>query len=211
MIGEIFRAGTRALDDLQQQQENAERQKHVGKRYRPLGAGHQRQPHHRLGERYAGHQEDDDVVDRERNQKKRKTDHGHRRGLPFQASATIRSAAGNLLPYSLAEFRPPAIDGSGSVLAFRRSPEAQRIPGPNSITIPSWPSEPGGPCTCRSSDRGGGDGAIHRNPYPRYRLASSVHLPSGACHAARAMFFFWERPCRCPLGVLSEASSVADG
>src|SRR5437899_10981780 len=46
---------------------------------------------------------------------------------------TIRSAAGNLLPYSLAEFRPPAIDGSGSVLAFRLSPDAQRIPGPTAL------------------------------------------------------------------------------
>ena len=34
-----------------------------------------------VGEGDVGHQEDDDVVDRERNQKKRKTDHGHRRGL----------------------------------------------------------------------------------------------------------------------------------
>src|SRR5438105_4439846 len=131
MIGEIFRAGTGALDDLQQQQENAERQKHVGKRYRPLGAGHQRQLHHRLGERYAGHQEDDDVVDRERNQKKRKTDHGHRRGLPFQASASIGSAAGNLLSYWLAEFRPPGHRRVRLCARFSAFPGGAAHPGPN--------------------------------------------------------------------------------
>src|SRR6478736_6237274 len=76
-------------------------------------------------------------------------------------------------------------------------------PPPPRVRIPSWPSEPAGPCTCRFSDRGDADGATHRNPYPRHRSAFSKHPPNGACHAARAMFFFWERPCRYPLGVFA--------
>ena len=81
MIGEVFRTRTRALDDLEQQHQNSERQQHIAQRQRPLGARHQRQLQNRIGEGNAGHQEDDDVVDRERYQKKRKTDHRHRRGL----------------------------------------------------------------------------------------------------------------------------------
>src|SRR5712691_10267443 len=81
MIGEVFRTRTRALDDLEQQHQDSERQQHIAQRQRPLGARHQRQLQNRIGEGNAGHQEDDDVVDRERYQKKRKTDHRHRRGL----------------------------------------------------------------------------------------------------------------------------------
>src|SRR6202171_2190142 len=106
MVHEELRAGARALDDLKQQQQNAERQKHIAQRHRPRGARRQRQCEERRGERDVAHQEGDDVVDCERNQKKRKTDHGHRRGLLFKQERTIRFAAGNLLPYSLTEFRP---------------------------------------------------------------------------------------------------------
>ena len=78
MVGEIFRAGARALDDFGKQQQDGEREQHVAQRHRPFRARHQRQLHQRIGERHVGHQEDDDVVDRERNQKQRKTDHGYR-------------------------------------------------------------------------------------------------------------------------------------
>ena len=50
MIGEIFRAGPRALDDFEQQHQDGERQQHVAQRHRPFGARHQRQLHHRIGE-----------------------------------------------------------------------------------------------------------------------------------------------------------------
>ena len=55
--------------------------------YRPSGARRQRQCDEGCRERDVAHQERDDVVDREWNQKQRKTDHGHRRGLLFQARA----------------------------------------------------------------------------------------------------------------------------
>src|SRR4029077_17692955 len=75
MIRKEFRAGTSPLDQLQQQQEDAERQQHLAECQRPLCPRDQRHLHDRLLKRNAGHQENDDVVDRERDQKKRKTDH----------------------------------------------------------------------------------------------------------------------------------------
>src|ERR1700685_998149 len=118
MIGEEFRAGARALDDLEQQQHDAERQQDIAQRHRPLSAGHQRQREQRLGEADAGHQEDDDVVDRERNQKQRETDHGHRQAY-YQArepgylgQTSSDSPLETVLPYSLAEFRQRRRDGA---------------------------------------------------------------------------------------------------
>ena len=72
------------------------------------------QRHERIAQGDAGHQEDDDVVDRERNQKKRKTD--HRRGLLFKRTKAFRTTGSFLanhrgsppetvLPHALAEFR----------------------------------------------------------------------------------------------------------
>ncbi len=74
MVHEIFGAGTGALDDLEHQHQDAEREQDVAHRHRPLGARHQGQLHQRILEMHAGHQEGDDVVDRDRNQKQRKTD-----------------------------------------------------------------------------------------------------------------------------------------
>ena len=85
MIGKKFRARARAPDDLQQQQQQAKRQQHIAQRHRPFHARHQRQGQQRLDERHIAHQQGDDVVDRERNQKQRETDHGHRRGLLFNS------------------------------------------------------------------------------------------------------------------------------
>src|SRR5450759_4894518 len=124
----------------------------------------------------------------------------------FEQERTVRFAAGNLLPYSLAEFRQAANRGGS-----RRRARGAGVRPSAGIRIPSWPSEPAGPCTCRSSDRGGVGGATRRNPCPRHRSASSARPPNDACHAARAMFFYGERPYRCPLGVLSGASSAEDG
>ncbi|GCC45624.1 hypothetical protein chiPu_0029873, partial [Chiloscyllium punctatum] len=68
MVGEIFRAGARALDDLEQQQQHAGGKQHVAERDLPLFARQQGQPDQRVREGHAGHQESDDVVDRERNE-----------------------------------------------------------------------------------------------------------------------------------------------
>ncbi len=123
MIGEIFPAGTGALHDLEQQQQDAERKQDIAQRHRPLRAGHQRQRQKRLGESHAGHQEGDDVVDRERNQEERETDHGHRRGLLFKhrmfSGKPIRgSQQKTVLPQSLAEFRQVLPVGPGSASRY---------------------------------------------------------------------------------------------
>src|SRR3984893_13067915 len=96
---------------------------------------------------------------------------------PGHSRADHGSAAANLVTLSVTKFRPIVVPAL-----------------PLSFRIPSWPSEPAGPCTCRFSDRGGAGGVIRRNPCPRHKSASSARPPSGACHAATAMFFFCERP-----------------
>ena len=47
-----------------------------------------------------------------------------------------------------------------------------------------------GPAGVQGDTRWGGESMLRA----RHRR------PSGACHGATARFFFWERPCRCPLG-----------
>src|ERR1700738_1399407 len=78
MVGEVLRARTRAFNDLAQQQQDAERKQGIAQRHRPRRARRQRHGDERRGERNIAHQEGDDVVDRERNQKQRKTDHRRR-------------------------------------------------------------------------------------------------------------------------------------
>ena len=80
MVHQIFRARARTLDDFEQQQHDAAREQDVAQRHRPFGARQQCQVHpNGSGEGNVAHQEDDDVVDRERNEQQRKTDHGGQR------------------------------------------------------------------------------------------------------------------------------------
>ncbi len=74
----------------------------------------------------------------------------------------------------------------------------------------SWASAPAGRDTCRSSGRGGGDGAVRRNPCPRHRWAASAHRPNGACRDGTARVFLFGTACpKTPANVkFSPARSV---
>src|SRR5664279_2299221 len=115
---------TGRLHDLAEQQQDRQGDQHVARRHGPVAARNHVDVSPLAGPGQTGHQEGDDVVDREGDQQQREAEDEH-----------------SQLPNGW-------------------------------ITPRSSPSAPGGLYTCRSSGRCGADGAIRRNPCPRYSSAA---------------------------------------
>lgn len=96
MIHQEFRARPRTLDHFEQQQNHAEREQEIGERDRPSLARDHRHLEQHVRKGHAGHQEGDDVVHRERNQKQRETDH-RRNAFSIKMSGQNNAAAKHLL------------------------------------------------------------------------------------------------------------------
>jgi len=162
-----FGAGRAPLMISTSSNKNSEREEYVAQRHRPLGAGHQRQLHQRVGEGHARHQKNDDVVDRQRNQKEADNRPWTSARPSFQArepffkqenlgfpGRSVAACYGNAFyPHQLERIRaqnliPPDVDLPNPSRRDRR--RASAAAGQDSFLA----FRTAGPCTCRFSDRG---------------------------------------------------------